>query len=71
MSALFNFEALIFVLLLAICTAAYIHQISPEILNSNKDGSLNIIWKLARIGERLSPYISLGCVIMAVRFMFY
>lgn len=23
-------------------------------------------WKLARVGERLSPWVSLGCVAMAV-----
>ena len=37
-SALFNFEALILVLLLAICTSAYVHQIFPRILDANKDG---------------------------------
>jgi len=29
---------------------------------------MGIFWKAARIGERLSPYISLCCVFMAVRF---
>jgi hypothetical protein len=24
------------------------------------------VWKAARIGERLSPYVSLACVVMAV-----
>ncbi|KAI0809474.1 hypothetical protein GGR55DRAFT_176474 [Xylaria sp. FL0064] len=28
---------------------------------------MGIFWKAARIGERLSPYISLCCVFMAVR----
>lgn len=28
---------------------------------------MGIFWKCARIGERLSPYISICCVIMAVR----
>ena len=26
-----------------------------------------IFWKCARVGERLSPYVSLCCVVMAVR----
>ncbi|KAL2754039.1 hypothetical protein ACRALDRAFT_1063011 [Sodiomyces alcalophilus JCM 7366] len=69
MSALFNFEALVFIILLAICTSAYIHQIFPRILDSNKNGALGIVWKFARIGERLSPYVSIGCVIMAIRFL--
>lgn len=29
---------------------------------------MGIFWKCARIGERLSPYISICCVIMAVRY---
>lgn len=28
---------------------------------------MGIFWKFARIGERLSPYISICCVFMAVR----
>lgn len=31
------------------------------------DGSFSgLVWKCARIGERLSPYVSLACVVMAV-----
>jgi hypothetical protein len=30
---------------------------------------LGLFWKCARIGERLSPYVSLACVIMAVMVM--
>ena len=26
-----------------------------------------IFWKCARVGERLSPYVSLCCIVMAVR----
>ncbi|PHH90192.1 hypothetical protein CDD83_4291 [Cordyceps sp. RAO-2017] len=66
MSALFNLQSLMLVLLLLTCTSAYIHQIFPRILDSNKDGPLGILWKFARIGERMSPYICLACVFMAV-----
>jgi hypothetical protein len=30
---------------------------------------MGIFWKCARIGERLSPYVSLFCVFMAVRLL--
>ncbi|KAM4068058.1 hypothetical protein HRG_009652 [Hirsutella rhossiliensis] len=53
MSALFNLHSLVLVLLLLTCTSAYIHQIFPRILDSNKDGPLGILWKFARIGERM------------------
>ncbi|CAI6099570.1 unnamed protein product [Clonostachys chloroleuca] len=66
MSAIFNLHSIILVLLLAICTSTYVHAIFPRILDANKDGSLGIFWKFARIGERLSPYVSLACVLMAV-----
>lgn len=28
---------------------------------------MGIFWKCARVGERLSPYMSICCVVMAVR----
>ncbi|RKU43358.1 hypothetical protein DL546_005863 [Coniochaeta pulveracea] len=66
MSALFNFQSLLLVILLLICTSAYVHQMFPTILDRNKTGFMGIFWKCARIGERLSPYISICCVLMAV-----
>ncbi|KEY69477.1 hypothetical protein S7711_02015 [Stachybotrys chartarum IBT 7711] len=67
MTALFNFEALLLVIILSICTSAYVHDVFPRILDSNKNGALGFLWKFARVGERLSPYISIACVIMAFR----
>jgi hypothetical protein len=37
-SALFNFQSLLFVILLLICTSAYCHQMFPGIMDRNKDG---------------------------------
>ncbi|KAI0202623.1 putative S-adenosylmethionine-dependent methyltransferase [Astrocystis sublimbata] len=65
-TALFNFQSLLLVILLLICTSAYVHTMFPTILDRNKQGVMGIFWKAARIGERLSPYISLCCVFMAV-----
>ncbi|KAI0192630.1 hypothetical protein EV127DRAFT_336397, partial [Xylaria flabelliformis] len=67
-SALFNFQSLLLVILLLICTSAYVHNLFPTILDRNKQGVMGIFWKAARIGERLSPYISLCCLFMAVRY---
>lgn len=67
MTAIFNFQSLLLVILLFICTSTYIHAIFPSIMDRNKDGILGIFWKSARIGERLSPYVSVACVVMAVR----
>jgi hypothetical protein len=39
-------------------------------MDRNKDGVLGVFWKCARIGERLSPYVSLCCILMAVSEIF-
>ncbi|CCC13935.1 hypothetical protein SMACR_08444 [Sordaria macrospora] len=67
MTALFNFQSLLLVIILLVCTSTYVHQIFPAILDRNKDGIMGIFWKCARIGERLSPYVSICCVLMAVQ----
>ncbi|KXH52275.1 transmembrane protein 167 [Colletotrichum nymphaeae SA-01] len=38
MTALFNFQSLLLVILLLICTCAYAHQLMPAIMDRNKDG---------------------------------
>jgi Protein of unknown function (DUF1242) len=69
-------------LLLSICTCTYAHYVFPSFMDGRKDGCaslsssariadhgpspIGIFWKLARIGERLSPYVSICCVLMAV-----
>ncbi|PKI83481.1 hypothetical protein MVES_002411 [Malassezia vespertilionis] len=50
MTALFNFQSLLLVVLLTICTCTF----------------LGVFYKGARIGERLSPYCALACFTMAV-----
>lgn len=53
-------------ILLTICTSTYFHAVFPSALDNRKDGLFGIFWKCARIGERLSPYVSACCVLMAV-----
>ncbi|XP_054571076.1 protein kish-A isoform X2 [Eptesicus fuscus] len=49
-SAIFNFQSLLTVILLLICTCAYIRSLAPSLLDRNKTGLLGIFWKCARIG---------------------
>ncbi|XP_017729940.1 PREDICTED: protein kish-A-like isoform X2 [Rhinopithecus bieti] len=51
MSAIFNFQSLLTVILLLICTCAYIRSLAPSLLDRNKTGLLGIFWKCARIGS--------------------
>ncbi|KAL9822401.1 protein kish-A [Geothlypis trichas] len=70
MSAIFNFQSLLTVILLLICTCAYIRSLAPSLLDKNKSGLLGIFWKCARIGERKSPYVAVCCVVMAFSILF-
>ncbi|KAJ1349418.1 hypothetical protein KIN20_004986 [Parelaphostrongylus tenuis] len=70
LSALFNFQSLLSVLLLLICTCAYIRSFAPKLIDRNKEGLLGVFWKLARIGERLSPWVAASCFCMAFVVLF-
>ncbi|CAB1332557.1 unnamed protein product [Coregonus sp. 'balchen'] len=69
-SAIFNFQSLLTVILLLICTCAYLRAMAPSLLDKNKTGFLGIFWKCARIGERKSPYVAVCCVVMALSILF-
>jgi len=66
MSALFNFQSLLLVIILMICTCTYVRAVAPGIVDRNKQGFLGLFWMSARIGERLSPYVAMACIAMAV-----
>ena len=70
MSALFHFSSLLTVILLLICTCAYIRSLWPSLLDRRKTGPLGTFWKFARIGERLSPYVAVFCIGMAFHTLF-
>ncbi|VDO23074.1 Uncharacterized protein BM_BM354 [Brugia malayi] len=71
LSALFNFQSLICVILLLICTCTYVRAFVPKLIDRNKEGFLGVFWKCARIGERLSPWIALACFSMAFVVLFF
>ncbi|MCO5587926.1 hypothetical protein L7F22_041879 [Adiantum nelumboides] len=69
MSALFNFQSFLTVVLLGICTCTYVKMHFPTILE-HRTGFRGFFWKAARIGERLSPWVALGCFIMGIQIIF-
>ncbi|CAO3607119.1 unnamed protein product [Cunninghamella blakesleeana] len=69
MTALFNVQSLLLVILLIICTCTYVRAQAPSLVDCNKTGILGLFWKAARIGERLSPYVSLACILVAISFI--
>ena len=102
-SAIFNFQSLLLVILLLICTCTYVRATAPGLIDRNKEGSVTVssrivcIWltivrmtgfsdcssnsrelvllhyrsRLSRLtemlGERLSPYVALACLVMTGR----
>ncbi|XP_050088505.1 protein kish [Anopheles aquasalis] len=71
MSALFNFQSLLSVVLLIVCTCTYLRSLFPSFIDRNKSGMLGLFWKFARIGERKSPYVSVACLVMAFSILFW
>ena len=70
MSAFFDFQSLLTVILLLVCTCAYMRSLWSSLLDRQKTGPLGTFWKCARIGERLSPYVAIGCILMALHTLF-
>uniref|UniRef100_F6HG78 Protein kish n=2 Tax=Vitis vinifera TaxID=29760 RepID=F6HG78_VITVI len=70
MSALFNFHSFLTVVLLGICTCTYLKMQFPAILE-HRTGFRGFFWKAARIGERLSPWVAVGCFTMGVSVIFF
>ncbi|NWS57222.1 KISHA protein, partial [Chunga burmeisteri] len=74
-SAIFNFQSLLTIILLLICTCAYIRSLAPSLLDKNKTGyscsNFGLVWFFSLIsGERKSPYVAVCCVVMAFSILF-
>lgn len=50
MTAFFNFESMLTVCLLMICTCSYIRQFQPQLIEPYKDGFLGFLRRAAVIG---------------------
>ncbi|CAN6272417.1 unnamed protein product, partial [Urochloa humidicola] len=70
MSALFNFHSFVTVVLLLICTCTYLKMHFPSLL-IRRTGFRGFFWKAARIGERLSPWVAIGCSVMGISILFW
>uniref|UniRef100_A0A8C6NGH4 Protein kish n=1 Tax=Melopsittacus undulatus TaxID=13146 RepID=A0A8C6NGH4_MELUD len=64
---------LLTVILLLICTCAYIRSLAPSVLDKNKTGYFCLVWHFffpLLSGERKSPYVAVSCVVMAFTILF-
>uniref|UniRef100_A0A8C7W0D0 Protein kish n=1 Tax=Oncorhynchus mykiss TaxID=8022 RepID=A0A8C7W0D0_ONCMY len=62
---------LLTVILLLICTCAYLRAMTPSLLDKNKTGFLGIFWKCSRIGERKSPYVAVCSSVFHPSFLLF
>jgi hypothetical protein len=53
-------------LLLFICTCTYVKMKAPQLMDPYRTGLRGLFWKAARIGERLSPWVAVCCLIMGL-----
>ncbi|CAB1097829.1 conserved unknown protein [Ectocarpus siliculosus] len=70
MSALFSMPDLLTVILLLICVCTYVRGYRKGIFDvedGSHSGLRGLCWKAARVGERLSPYVSAALLVMAGR----
>jgi hypothetical protein len=75
-SAIFDFTSLLTVILLFICTCAFLRAATYKrasrrsFMDDYQHGFSGLFWKAARVGERLSPWVATACVVMAVHVLF-
>ena len=70
MSALFDFKSFVSTLALFVCACTYVKLRAPGLIDSHRTGFRGVFWKAARVGERLSPFVSALCAYMAVHTLF-
>lgn len=71
MSALFNFQSMLTVVILAICTCTYLRPRFPSLIDNKQPGFKGVLGKLAVVGDRLSGYVSVACIVMAFTTLFF
>ena len=67
---IFNLQSIAVVILLAICTATYLRPHLPSYIDPRLKAFPGVFGRFAVVGERLSPYVSLGCFSMAAVTLF-
>ncbi|CAJ1445955.1 unnamed protein product, partial [Effrenium voratum] len=70
MSALFDFQGLLVVMLVSICTCSYLRPRFGNFLQPKAPGFMGMFGRFAVIGDRLSPFVSVGCIVMAISTLF-
>lgn len=67
MAIFFDLQALIFVVVLGICTTTYLRSYYPSLATrSSQELHKKCIYKLSVIGERCSPLVAVICLWMAL-----
>ncbi|EPY31087.1 protein kish-A [Strigomonas culicis] len=71
MSVLFDFETVVYILVLLICSATYIRQYRPTLFHrDSQELYKKCLYKCSVVGDRLSLWVAAVCVILAFRVLF-
>ena len=73
MSALLNFHSFLIIVLLFICTSTFVRQMRPQMVTNDPQAGFfrKMLYKGSVVGTRLSPWVSLSCMVMAVTVLFF
>ena len=69
-SALFDFPSLLVVVLLMVCSCAYLRERTGWIQQYKKTALGGVLYKFSVLGRRLSPFVSAACLVMAFHMLF-
>lgn len=69
MSALFNFESFLRLLILVICTSTYVKRKFPSFV-TKREGISSVVYKCCVVGERLSPFVAGFCFLYSFQKFF-
>lgn len=69
-SAIFDFPSLLVVVLLMICTCAYLRERTGWIQQYKKTALGGVLYKFSVLGRRASGYVATACIVMALYLLF-
>jgi len=58
-------------IILAICLSTYLRRTWPNLINGFKEGFSGMIRTFSVVGDRLSPFVSIACILLAVNNVIY
>lgn len=58
-------------MVLLICLSTYLRRTWPGLINNFKEGFSGMIRTFSIVGDRLSPFVSVACILLAINNVIY